>query len=362
MTDDGVPGSSHPRSAAHRKSLGAVLRNPWLIQLVVAGAMLALAAWQVDFAELGQTFAQAHYAWLLVALAVYSASRLIHAVEWRITLTKVGRAPFLGLFGALLIGTLVNSVVPAAAGDVVKIQVVANRYGLPRAGLFAGRGAEAVVNAAIMTIFIMVSFALPSVGFGSRNLLWLLAAATTLVFTGAIVGSRTLPESMPGWRILRRLPRRLYDGLERQWPRFAEGLEVIRRPRLLAFAIALNLLGWAADLTIYWSYGQAFGLDLPFAAYLSVTVVAALISVFPITFGNIGTFELVVLSVLALYAVPSEHALAFAAGTHAFGTVANIGLGIIAMWCMGVQPRDVFRLHRAAPSPTDSESGPPGIP
>ena len=337
--------------SAHRGgSVVSFMRNPWLIQLIVAAALLGLAAWQIDLAELGRSFAHAHYTWLSVALAVYVASRLVHAVEWQITLTKVGRAPFFGLFGALLIGTLVNAVIPASAGDVVKIQVVANRYGLPRAGLVAGRGAEAIIDAAIMTIFIIVSFALPSVGFGSRNLLWLLAAATALVCTGAVVASRTLPETLPAWPMLRRIPRRLYGSLERQWPRFAEGLEVIRRPQLLAFAIVLNLFGWAVDLTIYWTYGQAFGLDLPLAAYLSVTVVVALITVFPITFGNIGTFELGVLSVLSLHAVPSEQALAYAAGTHVFGTIFNIGLGLVAMWFMGVQPRDVFRLRGGSPA------------
>lgn len=337
--------------SAHRgASRASFVRHPWLIQLVVAAALLGLAVWQIDLTELGRSFAEAQYVWLSVALAVYVASRLVHAVEWQITLTRVGRAPFLGLFGALLIGTLVNAVIPASAGDVVKIQVVANRYGLPRAGLVAGRGAEAIVDAAIMTIFILVSFALPSVGFGSRNLLWLLAAAAALVFTGAIVATRTLPETLPAWPVLRRLPLRLYESLGRQWPRFAEGLEVIRRPQLLAFAIVLNLFGWGVDLMIYWTYGQAFGLNLPLAAYLSVTVVVALITVFPITFGNIGTFELAVVSVLALHAVPSERALAYAAGTHVFGTIFNIGLGVVAMWFMGVQPRDVFRLRRDAPA------------
>ena len=157
---------------------------------------------------------------------------------------------------------------------------------------------------------------------------------------------------------LRRLPRRLYAVLERHWPRFADGLEAIRRPHLLATQILLNLFGWAVDLLIFWAYGQAFGLDLPLAAYLSVTVVIALITVFPVTFGNIGTYELAILSVLSLHAVAPERALAYAAGTHLFSTVLNIGLGLIAMWAMGVQPRDVFRLRRPTPNGAAVEAAP----
>lgn len=357
MRDDASGGDGRSGITAARRAL-ALVRSPLLVQLAVAAVLLALAAWQIDFKKLGESFAHAHYAWLALATGVYVSSRIVHAFEWRITLTKVGHAPIGGLFGALLIGTLVNAVVPASAGEVVKIQLVANRYGLPRTGLVAGRGAEAIVNAAIMTIFILTSFALPSVGYGSRDLLWLLAAVSVFVFGGAVVVSRTLPQSFPSWRWLRRLPHRLHDVLQRHWPRFADGLEAIRRPRLLTIQILLNLFGWGVDLLIFWAYGEAFGLHLPLAAYLSVTVVIALITVFPITFGNIGTYELAILSVLSLYAVSPERALAYAAGTHIFSTILNIGLGLVAMWAMGVQPRDVFRLRRTTPNGAAVEAAP----
>jgi hypothetical protein len=64
----------------------------------------------------------------------------------------------------MLIGTLVNAVIPASAGDVAKVQIVANRYGLSRTGLITGRGAESIVDALIMVMFIAISFALPEGG------------------------------------------------------------------------------------------------------------------------------------------------------------------------------------------------------
>ncbi len=330
-----------PRPGLIRRVFG----KQWLIQPLFAIGLLGLAAWQIDLRELGHAFVHAHYGWLLFALVVYIGSRLVHAVEWQITLTKVGKAPFLGLFGALLIGTLVNAIVPASAGDVVKIQIVANRYRLPRAGLVASRGAEGLVNAAIMMIFIMVSFALPSVGFASQNLLWLLAIATAVTMVLSIFVSRRLPETMPTWRILTRLPGRLSRSLEQYWPRIHEGFEVIRRPPLLAIEVLLNLFGWGVDILIFWAYGRAFNLDLPLSVYLSVTVVIALVTIFPITFGNVGTYEVALLSAFALYSVPAHDALAYAVGTHLFSTAFNIGLGLAAMLAMGIRPGEVFRFR-----------------
>lgn len=325
------------------------IMNRWTIQFVIVATLLTVAIIQIDLKALGQSFAHARVGWLLIALAVYVGSRLVHAAEWQVTLTRVGRAPFFGLFGVLLIGTLVNAVVPASAGDVVKIQIVANRYGLPRAGLIAGRGAEGLVNAVFIVAFIVVSFALPNVGFASRNLLWLLAGATALLLLVAVLTSRMLPEAAPQWRLLARLPRRLGDGVQRHWPRFHEGLEVIRSPRLLSLEFAFNLVGWLLDILIFWAIGQALNLHLPLAAYVSVTVVIGILTIFPITFGNLGTFELAVVAALALYGVPADDAVAYAVGAHLFSTVVNVGLGVAAMLFMGMHPSEVFRLRRPKP-------------
>lgn len=329
--------------------VGRLLKNRWLIQLAVIGGLLGAALVQVDLGALGRSFSDARYEWLLLAAMIYVGSRLVHAVEWQITLSRVGRAPFLGLFGVLLIGTLVNCVVPASAGDVVKIQIVANRYRLPRAGLVAGRGAEAIVNAVLIVVFVLVSFVLPNSAFASPKLLWWLAGATVAALVGSVFVARMLPRSAPRAGALPLLPRRFRASVDRHWPRIHEGFEVIRRPRLLALALAFNLFGWIVDILISWAFGRAFNLDVPLAAYVSVTVAIGLITIFPITFGNVGTFELAVVSALALYEVPADAALAFAVGTHLFSTLFNIALGVVAMLLMRMRPGDVFRLRHPSP-------------
>jgi uncharacterized membrane protein YbhN (UPF0104 family) len=132
--------------------LHRALLNRWAVQGTLLLGLLALGLSQIDLTEVADAFSEARYPWMGLALAIYVGSRLVHAVEWQMTLSRVGKAPFFGLFGVLLIGTLVNSGIPASAGDGVKIQVVADRYGLPRAGLVAGRGAEALVNALLIVV------------------------------------------------------------------------------------------------------------------------------------------------------------------------------------------------------------------
>jgi uncharacterized protein (TIRG00374 family) len=325
-----------------------IARSPWTFQVAIALALLGLALWQIDFADLGRAFNDASYRWLAVAFAIYFLSRVVHAIEWQITLTKVGRAPFTGLFGATLVGTLVNAVIPASAGEAVKVQIVANRYGLSRTGLITGRGAEGVVNALIMVMFIALSFVLPAAGVASGTVLLLLAAGSTGAFAFAAISSNLMPAEYPGWGVFRILPASLQAGVRKRWPRFHEGLELIRNPRLLLIAFVLNIFGWLVDVAIIWAYGQAFHLDVSIGAYLSVAVAVAIITIFPITFGNVGTFELAILHVLQLYGVSGETALAFTVGMHVVSSVFNIGLGLVAMWLMGLRPGELFRLKSTA--------------
>ncbi len=92
-----------------RGRLARVIRSPWTFQIGVAAVLLGLAAWQVDGGDLLHAFNHAAYGWLAIALVIYFVSRLVHTVEWRITLTKVGRAPFGGLFGTVSPGQAVTS-------------------------------------------------------------------------------------------------------------------------------------------------------------------------------------------------------------------------------------------------------------
>ncbi len=338
------------RASAPARTLRSRLRgwalNPWLFQVVVGGLLLGVAIYEFDLRQAAHSFETVEWQWLIAVFVVYLASRYIHAIEWKITLTRVGHAPTLALFGVTLIGTLVNIVIPASAGDVAKVQIIANRYGLPRSGLIAGRASEAIVNALIMVGFIALSLILPGAHIVGRGVGYALMAAAFMTFVIGAVAARTLPEQLPSWRILRRLPARLYTFIEEHWPRAHAGFEILRNSRLLAIALVLNLVGWAEDIAILWLFGHAFQLDVPFGAYVSLAVAVAAITTFPITIGNIGTYELLLVSVLTLYGVSSADALGYALGTHVITTAFNIGLGMLALWAMRITPGEVFRLSR----------------
>ena len=109
-----------------------------------------------------------------------------------------------------------------------------------------------------MVMFIALSFALPAAGVASGGVLLLMAAGAVVAFAVAAVGSRLdARRSIPDWRASH-LAACAGTGRRsaQRWPRFHEGLELMRNPRLLSVAFVLNIFGWLVDIAIIWAYGQ----------------------------------------------------------------------------------------------------------
>jgi uncharacterized membrane protein YbhN (UPF0104 family) len=228
--------------------------------------------------------------------------------------------------------------------------------------MIVGQGAESVVDLVILLTLGMVSLALLRIDVGAPRLFWFLAALVLAGFVALTIVSRFLPQQLspepgPAW-----LPPRARTALAALWPSIHDGLESLRDPWLLAGTVALNTFGWFLDLLVLVAFGRAFGLDVPLSAYLSMTVATSLLSMFPITPGNAGTFEFVLVRVLAVYGVGADEAFAFALAVHILSTATTFALGLVGMLFMRVSVHEVFAWRRAASAKEESSGEVPPIP
>jgi hypothetical protein len=327
----------------------AVLRSRWTLEVALAVALLCLAVARTDLSDVGAAFADAHYGWAALAVLIYALSRLLHTVHWQFYLRKVGRVPLRGLLGAFLIGNFVDNVLPARIGEIARIQIVANRYGLSRAGMVAGRAAEALLDGVTIIALLVAAVVLFRFSFAPAGVFWVAAVFVVATFAALAMASRLLPRELPRWRLLQRLPDRARQPLGDAWPRIRDGLEALRNTRLLAIVLSLTVAGYAMETVMFWVFGLAFRLGLPPSAYVSVVVAAGIVRVFPLTFQNIGTYEVVLLEVLARQGAPRDAAFAYALATRVFASIAITTMGLLAMWLMRVHPRDLFTMRRPDP-------------
>jgi uncharacterized membrane protein YbhN (UPF0104 family) len=323
------------------------VRSPLALQALITAAFVALVVWRFDVRDAIASLAGANYAWAGLALLAAAFEKFIDTVRWRVYLAKLGRPPLAGLFGAFLIGNFGNNILPMRAGDLAKVQIVANRYGLPRAGLASAVFmVESVLDGLTFLLLLLAGLALLDVGFVPAALLWGLAVAAGGGFVATTLASRLLPREVPRWRLAGQLSDPVRRWLAGVWPAFLDGLATMRDLSLLARALALNFAGWLTAVFTFWLFGLAFGLGLGFAEYVVIMIAANLVVAAPLTFQNLGTYEIVLSELLAAWDVPREQALAYTAATHILTNVWVVALGLVALWAMRIRPRDLFALGR----------------
>jgi uncharacterized protein (TIRG00374 family) len=99
----------------------AMLRNKTLwLAIVIALALSALFFYGTDFAEIGETFRNANYVYLLPAIALYFVGVLMRAVRWHFLLRSLKPIAFTRLFQITVIGYMANDLLPLRIGELAR--------------------------------------------------------------------------------------------------------------------------------------------------------------------------------------------------------------------------------------------------
>jgi len=324
-----------------------LLRHRIWFQLALVLAFVGLLAWRVNLGNALRTFGDVHYGWIAAALAVFTISKLIYTIRWRILLGRTRGLPLSDLFGIYLISKMVNTVFPLRTGDLVRIQVPARRYNIHRAELTAVIiVVETLLDGVAYVILLLAGLGLQDVPAVRQSVLWTLVGLVALGAALAVLAARIrLPEdlSQVGWGRL--LPGWLRQRVAELVPPFVDGLAALRDPRIGARAIAISFPAWLVEAVVFWLFGQAFGLGLGFGAYLLITVAANMIVAVPITPTSLGLYEVALQEVIALFGVDRSLAAGYAIGTHLFMSLWMVATSLLAAWLLNIRFEELFYLR-----------------
>jgi hypothetical protein len=302
-----------------------------VLTIAAATAVTALALWlsfrNVEWAEIGNAFARANYAWVAAALANSLIAVYFLGFRWRILLAPRARVSMPALFRLNMIAQYVNILMPARVNEVLRAWLVTRETDV--AGGFA-LGTVAVERIFDLAIFMALWVASPAL-FSGRTTAFPPAAA--YVSGGLAVAVLVLFVLRPlaflkGARFAFKV---LPAGLRGKAGRFMESA-------LEAFAALKDLKAVAAVAA--WSLGllvfqvqtllflaRAFRLDVPFGAALFVMLVRQVGNLPPAAPGRIGIFEYTVIVALAAFGIARTPALSYAVMLHLVAQVPKIILG-----------------------------------
>jgi uncharacterized protein (TIRG00374 family) len=322
-----------------------------LVRIAASVALLALLLWRLDLSAAARALRDANYLYVIPGLALFGAAKLLVAVRWRLMMSKFADLPLPPLFGILLVSNLANNVLPARIGDVIRVQVPAQRYGTSRARVAATVFAtESLLDGIAFAVLGLIGLALIDLHGFPTGVFWGILGAVAGGLVAVIPISHLKLDE--GWHcrgVLAHLPERAQHAIETSVPHFIDGLAVFRDAKLGAQAVALSFVLWLLEVAMFALFGAAFGIHLSLPAWMLIMVAANMISAVPVAPSNIGAYEVAVTELLKALGVGAGLAGGFAIASHILNILWITAAGFIAMWALGLSLGDVFSFGGGAP-------------
>jgi uncharacterized membrane protein YbhN (UPF0104 family) len=292
-----------------------------LAVLVMAFVTLRGMRWN----DLAQAIRTSDPLWLALAAVLNLGVVALAATRWVALLRPLSpKSRWRDAFAAVAAGLAVSTVVPARGGEVVRMEFLHRRSGLPKAQITGTIGLDQLMNSAGFMVGLAL---LPWLGGipgwmrpGSILALVLFTAAMVTVVLFRPTSGRNGSGGQEG-------PTMGWSGI---LSRFRVGLAAARSPRALTGSLIASLAAWTLEAIVMRVALRAVGIALPISASVVVLMAVNVMIAIPAAPANLGTFEVGAVLGLVGFGIEKEKALAFALLYHALQTVPVAILGFSA--------------------------------
>jgi len=315
---------------------------------------LYLAFRGTDVRRLVQALGETNYWWVPIMVSLILLSNLFRAWRWRFLVDPIkAQLSLEALFSAVMVGYLVNNIVPRA-GELVRPVLLAKQEALSTSAVIGTVVMERVLDMASLLVIVM---ALPLVYDGPlrESFPWLSQTAqitaVLLCFFIVVVAVFMMRREVPARLVsmlTKLLPSKISNRLGQIVDSFLDGFLFVTRPRAFAGILLSTILLWLAYVLMHYAAIHAFHLDrtLGMRAAFVVLAISSIGVVLP-TPGATGTYHFFAMqTLLRLYNVSSDTALSYATLTHAvtFFTVTILGGYYLVRDRIGIE--QIFSLQR----------------
>ncbi len=288
-----------------------------LLRLVVLAGVAAACVVllrRLDLAHLGRALASASLPLVAVAIALNLVQLVARALLLRVLLTPLRSVGVWRLYRYNLALFAANNLLPARAGEWVRIELLFRREAVPRSASLAVAVVEKVIDAlALLALALALPLLLRELAPSLTAISWLLGAAGVAGLVAVAVLARRGGKA---------------SGV---WAQLARGAAAARDPRSLAAAIGWALASHLVDAAGIAVCLAALGIALPPAASLVVLLAVTTVLALPSAPAGVGSLEVGAVAALRLLGVDEARALAFALVYHAMQVVPVTLLGLVAL-------------------------------
>jgi glycosyltransferase 2 family protein len=243
-------------------------------------ALLAVVWWasHQEAPELPSTPGAA--AWLAAAAGLYAATTLLRGERWHRILRLIGtKTSRRDSYALLTVGYMGNNVLPARAGEMLRVVLLSRRTGESKRALFGTVVAERLLDGiALASIFVAVVY----------GVLRKTTLPSDRPVLAAGVGVLLLVLSLGMLQLLRR--KRAFERF-RTFIRPLAGASLALLSREGVVLLGASFAIWAMEASVYLAVARATGLDVGGMGALYLVALTNLFAMLPAAPGYVGTFD-----------------------------------------------------------------------
>lgn len=324
----------------------------WIKFGLALGVSLAFTAYfllNTDLREVADALADANYAYVAPALALFAASVVARAARWDQLYRPHRALSTWTLLPSLLVGYAGNNLLPLRAGELLRAQHLADHGRVPRMVSFGTFIMERLFDFIVLAGFVLLGVVVAGEGSGY-------VAAAAVLFGGTIFGfvvalyfanSPAQARTLVGRRLP--IPARFRDEVADLTESFLLGCACLTDRRRFAVVSAMTALAWLLELGMYWVLTPAFGLEADFVSVAFAGSAANVAMSLPAAQGGIGPFHAAAKEALAAFSITGPAVQAYVVALHIF-LVAPVSLvGLAVLWRSTLP--SVRRRREMAPRP-----------
>jgi uncharacterized protein (TIRG00374 family) len=340
------------------------LVTPLVLGALLSGLTLYLAFRNVPVDALLNYLGEINYWWIAPAIVLVLASFALRVVRWQIILGQAGDVGYWQAFHPLMIGFMMNCVLPGRIGELARPVILKKNEKIPIATGLGTVAAERVFDFILLIgLLVLVSGTIagrPDLTvecFGVRLTSQRLTAAAWMMIGSslalllflaliAVPGSRRLIKTIiaavarplaSAGHSTGRMVQRLTEFILNLIDNFAIGLMMVRNPGRLISCVGLTLLIWGLSVLIYPVFALGCpGISLDLTGWLTVMVVICFFIALPSVPGFWGLWEAAGVFALALFGVAEKEALGYTLVNHAAQMLPVIAVGLVSAWVTGI--------------------------
>lgn len=298
--------------------------------LALGFALLAVAARGVEPRQVWAGLAQANLIWVALAFLMVLLTTAAKTGRWHRLFPGQQRPGLFVLGRALLVGQLLNALLPVRFGDIARAYIVGSGRENSKATTLGTVAAEKAFDVLFLLISSGLATALVSLPpWLDVSLIGLTAAGMLLLSLALAWPERRILDWTRRW--VRHLPwgigPRLIGALERS----LVGLAVLREPQMALVACTWSLAIWALAAGTNYLLFLAFDLSLSAGVALLLLVLLHLGVAPPSSPGRLGVFHALTVLGLATFGVNRSSGLAYATVLHIIVYLPQIVPGAILL-------------------------------